>query len=93
MILFVKYVVWRASVQSLQCRQLKFIKNSAFSADWMWKKNQIARQMGTVHLLRELSSVVIKVKFIGKGRNANHYLGIDNLTVADNAWCALLEYL
>lgn len=49
--------------------------------------------MGTVDLLRELSSVVIKVKFLGKGRNAGHYLGGDNLSVADNAWCALLEYL
>lgn len=49
--------------------------------------------MGTVHLLRELSSVVIKEKFLGKGRNAGHYLGGDNPSVADNAWCALLEYL
>lgn len=48
------------------------------------KNNQIARQMGTVHLLRELSSVVIKVKFLGKGKNANHYLRDDNLTVANS---------
>lgn len=44
-------------------------------------------------MLRELSSVVIKVKLLGKGRNAGHYLGGDYLSIADNAWCALLEYL
>lgn len=47
--------------------------------------------MGTVQLLRELSSVVMKVKFLSKGRKANHYLGGDNLTVVDNAWCVLHE--
>lgn len=49
--------------------------------------------MGTVYLLRELYSVVIKVKFLAKGRNAGHSFGGDNVSVADNAWCAFLEYL